>query len=86
MRWTAELDQYLKDNYKRMSMQRMADELDITLGVLRGRYVKLKLKKCDKKNYKPCGYTRFPDSVRQNMGMVADYWNDFYQSDGSVII
>jgi len=29
---------------------------------------------------------RFPDSVRQNFGMAADYWNDFYQSDGRVII
>jgi hypothetical protein len=69
MSWTPEIDQYIRDNYKKMSMQQMADDLHVTLGALRGRYVKLKLKKCDKKNYKPCGYTRFPDSVRKNLGM-----------------
>jgi hypothetical protein len=69
MDWTPEIDQYIRENYKKMSMQQMADELDITLGVLRGHYLKLKLKKCEKKNYKSCGYTRFPDSVRKNLGI-----------------
>jgi len=86
MRWTLEEKTILIDKYPIVDIETLVKILGRKPEAIRAVAHRMGLKKDGGiKLAMPCKH-RFPDSVRQNLGISADYWNDFYQSNGSVIV
>jgi len=83
MRWTPEQKAILAAKYATTPTNELAGLLNHSPKAIRTTAQMMGLKKEIEPATTPCEH-KFPDSVRQSLGIMDDFWNDFYQSDGKV--